>query len=261
MGTGPIPEPVTAKPAVGLVAALPVELRCLTSLTIQRNIPLLCGKQLVCMVSGMGATNTKLAVEKLVSLGFEPGALISWGTAGAIQTGLQPGDLLIPGSVRTSDGSELKTCTAARDLLRELLQGNAVTVHDGSLQEVKDIISTVADKQALARNTNAVAVDMESTELGRIAETRGIPFLVIRTIVDAADQSIPEAVTRTIDECGNVRIFSLAKELFFKPALIMTLFRLSRAMHMAYKTLEMVANKTDKLSQVTDIMLANTSRS
>jgi adenosylhomocysteine nucleosidase len=260
VGTGPIPEPVTAKPAVGLVAALPVELRCLTSLTIQRNIPLLCGKQLVCVVSGMGATNAKLAVEKLVSLGFKPQALISWGTAGAIQTGLQAGDLLIPHIVRTSDGTQLKTCTAARDTLRELLQANAVTVHDGSLLEVKDVISTVADKQVLARNTDTVAVDMESAELGRIAETRGIPFLVIRTIVDAADQSIPEVVIRTIDECGNVRIFSIAKELFFKPALVMTLFQLSRAMHMACKTLEMVANKTDKLSQVTDIMLANTSR-
>jgi adenosylhomocysteine nucleosidase len=260
VGTGPIPEPVTAKPAVGLVAALPVELRCLTSLTIQRNIPLLCGKQLVCVVSGMGATNAKLAVEKLVSLGFKPQALISWGTAGAIQTGLQPGDLLIPHIVRTSDGTQLKTCTAARDTLRELLQANAVTVHDGSLLEVKDVISTVADKQVLARNTDTVAVDMESAELGRIAETRGIPFLVIRTIVDAADQSIPEVVIRTIDECGNVRIFSLAKELFFKPSLVMTLFQLSRAMHMACKTLEMVATKTDKLSQMTDIMLANTSR-
>lgn len=260
MGTGPIPESVAAKPAVGLVAALPVELRCLTSLTIQRNIPLLCGKQLVCVVSGMGATNAKRAVEKLVSLGFEPEALISWGTAGAIQTELQAGDLLIPGSVRTSDGSELETCTAARDLLKELLQGNAVTVHDGSLLEVKDVINTIADKQALASNTGAVAVDMESGEMGRIAEARGIPFLVIRTIVDEAGQAIPEAVTRTIDECGNVRILGLAKELFFKPALIMTLFQLSRAMHMACKTLEKVANKTDKLSQVTDIMLTNASR-
>ncbi len=161
--------------------------------------------------------------------------------------------------MRTSDGSELKTCTAARDLLRELLQVNAVTVHDGSLLEAKDVINTVAVKQALARDTGAVAVDMESAELGRIAETRGIPFLVIRTIVDAADQSIPEAVTRTIDECGNVRILGLAKELLYKPVLVMTLFRLSRAMHTACKTLEMVANKTDKLSEVTDIMLANTS--
>lgn len=260
MGTGPIPEPVTAKPAIGLVAALPVELRCLTSLSIQRNIPLLCGKQLVCVVSGIGAGNSKRAVEKLVSLGFAPHALISWGTAGAIQTGLQPGDLLIPDNVQTSDGTGLKTCTAARVLLRELLQGNAVTVHDGSLQEVKNVISTVTDKQALARNTDAVAVDMESAELGRIAETRGIPFLVIRTIVDDASQAIPEAVTRTIDECGNVRVLSLAKELFFKPALVMALFRLSRAMHLACKTLEIVATKTDKLSQVTDTMLASASR-
>jgi adenosylhomocysteine nucleosidase len=260
VGTGPIPEPVTAKPALGLVAALPVELRCLTSLTIQRNIPLLFGKQLVCVVSGMGANNTKQAVEKLVSLGFEPGALISWGTAGAIQEGLQPGDLLIPGSVQTGDGTELKTCTAARDTLRELLQGNAVTVHDGRLLEVEDVITTVTDKQTLASHTGAVAVDMESGELGRIAETRGIPFLVIRTIVDTAGQAIPEAVTRTIDECGNVRILGLTKELFFRPPLIMTLYQLSRAMHMACKTLEMVATKTDKLSQVTDTMLANASR-
>ena len=53
------------------------------------------------------------------------------------------------------------------------------------------IVGEASEKQRIAARTQAVAIDMESAVLGRIAQKHDFPFIVVRTISDLVDEDLP----------------------------------------------------------------------
>ncbi len=53
------------------------------------------------------------------------------------------------------------------------------------------IVGQSSEKRRIASHTKAVAIDMESAVLGRIAQNHGFPFIVVRTISDLVDEDLP----------------------------------------------------------------------
>ena len=53
------------------------------------------------------------------------------------------------------------------------------------------VVGRSADKQAISRMTGAVALDMESAALAQVAEERGVPFVVLRTVSDLVEEELP----------------------------------------------------------------------
>jgi len=233
------------------VAALPAELRCLTDSTPRPGVSFSTGTGLVCIASGIGPGNAGRAAEHLFPYGIK--MLISWGTAGAIRQDLRSGDLILPESVQAKDGTVFYTDRDCMDVLRGLMKNELGTVHKWPLLEVDKIITTTADKQELAWQTGACAVDMESGELARLAKTHNIPFIVIRAVVDEARDILPPAIINNVDEYGKPRPLALLSEFFLKPGLIRAMFRLSSAMKSATLTLRKVAIKTDHLTRIMDM--------
>ncbi len=61
----------------------------------------------------------------------------------------------------------------------------------GKFASVDRVLTYSEDKQQLHRLTGAVGVDMESAAIGEIAQEHGVPFLIVRTISDGADEDLP----------------------------------------------------------------------
>ncbi|MBN9290279.1 MAG: phosphorylase, partial [Hyphomicrobium denitrificans] len=176
-----------------------------------------------------GGDETRLAA--LIERAIEDGArgLISFGIAGALQPGLQPGACIV-GSAVLFDGNRFATDDAwSARLLDVLPEARRETVL-GSARAV----GGVDEKAELHRATGAAIVDMESHVVARIAIARGLPFTVLRVVADSAEQSLPPAAVNGMKPDGTPDIAGVLKSLASQPGqlpdLMRTAFAARRAM-------------------------------
>jgi adenosylhomocysteine nucleosidase len=142
-----------------------------------------------------------------------PCAVLSVGIAGGLQPGLPPGTVIVASSVAGSGGS-LPTTRAWAENLNRMISG----VHMGGVADVSRIILNVAEKAKLYRATGALAVDMESHIVARIAHARRVPFAVLRIIADPAERSLPEMAQSALMPDGGIGIGHALKSLVAAPA-------------------------------------------
>lgn len=176
-----------------------------------------------------GGDEARLAA--LLERALDDGArgLISFGIAGALQPELTPGTCIV-GTTVLHDAQSFKAddAWAARllamfpDARREMVVGSSKAVAD------------VNGKAALYRATGAVAVDMESHVVARVAAAYGLPFAVLRVIADSAKQHLPPAAVNGMKPDGTPDLAAVLKSLASQPSqlpdLIRTAFATRRAM-------------------------------
>ena len=97
--------------------------------------------------------------------------------------------------------------------------------------------------KALAfRQTGAVAADMESSAVAEVACAERVPFLVVRAIVDTAEDAVPEvALSATGVGRDRLRIGRLLASLARTPGELPALIRLARRYRSASRVLSAVA--------------------
>lgn len=176
--------------------ALPVEqekriggLRCL----IGRRA----GRAYWLVQTGVGPAAAAAAVSLV--LDRQPMALaISTGFAGAL-TPAAVGDLIIGTGVTSAsyDGAWKQEagsvpCAApgvacAQSAAAQL----GIAAHTGPVVSVPVVLCRAEEKQAVGRLTGATALDMESAALAKGAQERAVPFMVLRTVSDLADEDLP----------------------------------------------------------------------
>jgi len=61
----------------------------------------------------------------------------------------------------------------------------------GPVAMVKRIVCEAQHKASIGRQTQCLALDMESGTIGKLATDRRIPFLVVRTISDLVEENLP----------------------------------------------------------------------
>lgn len=139
-------------------------------------------------------------------------ALASIGIAGGLDPALRPGALIIASGVETG-GTVVETDAAwAARLLEMLPQARA-----GLVAGAERIAASPADKAALFRSRGALAVDMESGAVARVAAERRLPFAVIRSVADPYDRSLPPSAMAGLDEEGNARPLAVLAGLLRRP--------------------------------------------
>jgi len=240
---------------LGIVAALPAEVKCLAGWPDQYQhmpdtsspLPSEQAKKPLLSISGIGPEAARTAAAMLVKHGAT--ALLSWGCAGALSKELVPGNLLLPLTILTEDGQTLYTHDTWRKQLMDQISGTR-TWQEGMLVESNRVVSTLEDKKKLARRSNAIAVDMESAAIGRVADQAGIPFMAIRAVADTADEAIPPCVARAMDSKGHLRMQRLLPTLLHQPLLWPKLLRMGRHFHAATYTLRVVSGQTDLLFHI-----------
>jgi len=229
----------------GIVVALPEELTTLTSKKIDKGCCSFITDKLLVAYSGAGHVSAKSASELLVAKGAT--RLISWGCAAALCSSLKPGDLILADKLIDAGNVEMTVDTDWHSYTKNSLAAFAV-VHTGRLAESISIVSSIEDKQQLQSITGAVALDMESIAIARIAKQHALPFLSIRVIADPVNMNLPQAINYSLNDQGEVVLGKLLLFLLLHPAELPGLIKLGLHFNAARKTLKLVAKHLDTVT-------------
>lgn len=229
----------------GIIVALPEELTTLTSKRIDKGHCVFIADKLLVAYSGAGPKNAQSAAELLVSKGATQ--LMSWGCAAALSPDLKSGDLTLADTLIDSDDREM---AVDRDWHRHCLSllSQDMKVHTGRLAESKTIVSSSKDKKQLQSITGAVALDMESIAIAKVAKRNALPFVAIRAIVDPVEMDLPGAIEYSVNAQGDIILKRLLLFLAIHPFELPRLIRLGLQFAAAKKTLKSVAKHTDNMS-------------
>ena len=110
----------------------------------------------------------------------QPALLISSGFAGATSDELKPGDVLLGENYCAPE-----LLTMARSALAR------TNVRVGKLATAPDIIDSTSEREAFARNSGALAVDMETQAIFDCCAEFRIPMLSLRAITDTPSSPFP----------------------------------------------------------------------
>ena len=140
---------------------------------------------------GGSAAGTDAAIARLLADGVR--ALVSFGVAGALAPSLQCGALLLPAVVRAPNGAAHSVDLDWHARLAAAAAAKGIAVAVGGLLGSDAVVATAAEKGALHRGTNALAVDMESARVAAAAARARLPFVILRAIADPAARDLPPA--------------------------------------------------------------------
>jgi adenosylhomocysteine nucleosidase len=193
---------------------------------VRREAACLAGVPVDVRVACSGAREARAASEarRLADLGVV--ALLSFGVAGGLARDLRPGDLLVPDAVTTPDGTMFRPDPGWRSGLVDGL-ARVRPVIGGLLVGSSEAVASPTAKGELARRSGAVAVDMESVAVARVARERGLPFAVVRAIADPHDRELPAAAMAAVGPDGGVSIAGIVLGLLRHPGQLPALIRLS----------------------------------
>ncbi len=218
---------------VGVVVALEAEARTLGRAVRRSDGLWSLGGGALMSVGGMGSEFAAAAAQALADAGAA--ALMSFGLAGGLDPSLQAGSVVVPHEVISCDSVRYRTTEAWRE---PLCVAFAVErpVAAGALLTSPVSIAAVADKAAAFRETGAIAVDMESSGVARVAAARNLPFIAVRVIVDTAADALPRAVAAA-GRAGHLNIPRLVGGLILAPQDLFALIGLARRYRAATRSL------------------------
>ncbi|MGA9822194.1 MAG: hypothetical protein WBQ36_11430 [Desulfobaccales bacterium] len=158
------------------------------------------GLPLLLVRSGMGPAAMARTLESALAPGYA-GLCLLIGHAGGIHPELRPGDLVIATDLidsledRIFEVAPEMVARAARILRQTGLPGRL-----GSLVSVPRVAPTPEDKAAAGPRPGTLALDMESVAFAEICRAAALPFLVVRSILDPLDLTLPQPANASKSE-------------------------------------------------------------
>ena len=168
------------------------------------------GRHVRAVAGGVDAKRLASELEREVARGAK--AIISFGIAGALAPGLATGEwivahgVVIPGSFRCDDRWTAR------------LSARLPGARYGDLACSDTPIASVTAKQALYRETLALAVDTESHVAAEVARTHGLPFAALRVIADTAERDLPPAACVALKAGGRIDLAAVLRSLVANPS-------------------------------------------
>jgi adenosylhomocysteine nucleosidase len=222
----------------GIAVALAAELRSLTTQVIAPgSCARLPGGGLVAL-GGVGPERARAAALRLLEAGAT--ALVSWGIAAGLDPRLRAGSFLLPERVIGADDTTYRVTASWRAELSARIAPR-LAPHAGPLVEVTRLLETAQEKRALFERHGAIAADMESAALARVAAARGVPCVVLRVVADPAAGRTPAWVAALVDGAGKVRASHALREAVAHPRDWRALVALALQFRTARRVLQRVA--------------------
>lgn len=223
---------------IGIVSAMAAEARFLSTQVSRRVARVRLRDGSLVQVGGIGAQAAAGCALELVAAGVT--ALASWGLAGGLDPALRPGTTVLPAEVVSRNGKVWSTsrqwCQRLQTLAGSAPGASGILV-GGRLLTSPRVIESVADKAEVFRATGAAAVDMESLAIAQVAAMHGLPFIAVRVIIDAADDTVPQCIMTAMSTTGELRIGRLLAGLVYAPADLPALLRLAQRYRLAGRAL------------------------
>lgn len=193
-----------------MVVALAAEISTILPGGSRAGEPIRIDAQTQTILTGMGAGRAEAGARRLLEAGAD--ALLSWGTAAALVDGLPPGALLVPELLIGTDGARTLPDLQWSESLRETLAAVG-----GALADPGGVLDTEQGKRELGKRTGAVAADMESASVARVARESRVPFAAIRAISDAPTTPVPSRVLAAVDPLGRLPARAVLTEVLLSP--------------------------------------------
>ncbi len=197
-----------------------------TGMTVEARIAAR-SKRVTAVAGGGDEARLAALIERALADGAR--GIISFGIAGGLAPDIASGTIIVGTSV-LSGGRSFPANAAWSQRLVELLP----EAKGGAVIGSPTVVAAPEAKAALYKATAAIAADMESQVVARIASARGVPFAVLRVVADTADQRLPPAAVNGLKPDGRPDIMGVLRSLASEPAqlpdLIQTALGARRAM-------------------------------
>ncbi|WP_062532521.1 5'-methylthioadenosine/adenosylhomocysteine nucleosidase [Jeotgalibaca dankookensis] len=176
------------------------------------------GKPVVLTQSGIGKVNSALATAFMIDR-YQPELVINTGSAGGLQPGLKVGDVLVADELSyhdvdatafgyakgqvpqmpvsyQSDSLAVKTFMAAAELL-------GLSPHKGLIVSSDSFVASKREVERILKEfPQAGATEMEGASIAQAAYLLEVPFVVIRSISDSADEEASISFDEFIIKAG-----------------------------------------------------------
>jgi adenosylhomocysteine nucleosidase len=162
----------------------------------------------------------------------ERGGLVSFGVAGGLASDLRPGACVIASEVM--DGGERYATDRAWS--RQVLEALPDAVH-GPMIGVNAPVAHPHAKRSLHRETGAIAVDMESHVVARVAAEHRLPMIAIRVVTDPAERALPQCALVGARPDGSTSVGAVMRALTRRPHEFPALLRVALDTRAARATL------------------------
>jgi len=237
-GTGPVTAILAALPEEAAELLGRLEDRAEAPLTtllhgrgrgVGRSVALgrLAGRPVAVLVTGDGAHNARQSVAALLDA-IPVSRLLLIGVAGGLTDGLSPGQLVVAGEVVGDEsGSRYRPEPNAAENAAAAIGADPATV-----VTARRLVLTAAEKRELwtgrGRAATSGVVDLESEAVVEVAEAAGIPWLVLRAVSDAADESLPGFLLECAGPDGAIRRSAVLRHALRQPWALPSLLRMRR---------------------------------
>ena len=196
---------------------------------------------------GVGRDRAQQATRLLIDE-YEPDLIVSAGFAGAAKPGARSGDLYIcsrilalcgPPTTWTREGPRSRPLIDEGLMIRlsEAIGGVAGGCSWGGCITVDQVVHSPALKRWIGESFGADVIDMESFWVSEVATERGLPHLVVRSVMDPMEQSLPNFVMEATEQEGLRTLASGASHMLSNPTDLFPLLRLWRQVRRASRRL------------------------
>lgn len=159
-------------------------------------------------------------------------SIISFGVAAGLDPALRAGDCIVASEIADS-----RQRYPADGVWRRKLSRVIPGVRIGCIAGVDAVVADPAAKRELHLSTGAIAADMESHIVARVAADHGIAFAAIRVVLDPAHRMLPGAAIAAAGRNGRLDLASMTRAVLARPAQLAALGRLTCDAYAARRSL------------------------
>jgi adenosylhomocysteine nucleosidase len=196
---------------------------------LQRERRIVASPDIEAIASGGDPVRLEAVLDRLAGTAS---GIISIGIAGALAPGLPVGQWVVADAV-LADDEPLPTDPAWTGRMAARLPEAA----RGLLLGANAMVGDAAQKALLYRTTGALAVDMESHIVARVARRRRLPFAAARVVSDAAHRTLPPAARVGMKLDGGMDLPAVLRSLLANPGQLPALIRTGLEAERAFRAL------------------------
>ncbi len=200
-------------------------------------------RDILVVTGGIGLRRARQTVQEFADTPLA--AVLSVGCAGALIPGLTTGQLVLAPTVRMcakeadgpldTFGVDPRLLGAAQQAARQA----GIETWEGGIVTSPRVLLTQQEKEQRGRETDCIAVEMESGVHAAFAAQRRLPFLVLRVILDSVDMAIPPMKGVTTAQ-GKIRLSKAATHIATHPHHLPFFVRLQHCRKRAAETISRV---------------------
>jgi hopanoid-associated phosphorylase len=196
---------------------------------LQRERLIVAGPEVQAVAGGGDHVRLEALLDDLASRSC---GIISIGIAGGLAPHVRVGDWIVAEAVLVGNEPVLTDRNWTRRIALSL-----PGAMPGLLIGSDSMVARSADKAALHRSTGAIAVDMESHVVSRVAGRHRLPFVAARVISDAAHRTLPPAARVGMKPDGRVDLVAVLGSLLRDPGQLPALVQTGIEAERAFKAL------------------------